>query len=363
MKNLTYILTTVILFCGLIYLSCGGSDRPSDAQRNGDETIDQPIRNTRPQPMNDTVYTHDNMLTSSGCQPPNLQLDKALNIKFCQNQNEDCLIDFAGYRWWTNYHFVGANNGYWWDNNQKQSYAPNNAWIGSDNNMHIAVKRVNLGGGEEWMSGEVVAVFKQGTKQLVNFGYGTYLVAARLVSGSSDFASLDRNVAFGVFTYQYGSSPIPNPYRELDLAEISKWGTPPCKNAANSRLCVGNAQFAIQDWNADTANVQRYYIDGGVKELTLVMVWKGANQPVTFKQYNGLYNLNNLPSRPNNSYTTKDSQNKFIPDDGCQLFHMNMWMGNYGGDEQVNGKHPGPSNGQTQEVAITNFQYTQKTNY
>ncbi len=83
------------------------------------------------------------------------------------------------------------------------------------------------------------------------------------------------------------------------------------------------------------------------------MKWTNAKSPVTFSQYDGKYTLDYLPSQPGNTWTTSSDQNEYIPDEACQLFHMNLWMGNYG---QGN-SHPGPSNGEVQEVIVTNFQY------
>lgn len=358
MKNLTYVLTTIILFCGLIYLSCGGGDRPGDAHRTGTE-IDQPIRNTRPQASDTSRMQTDGMLgTKPDCPNPNTGWDKELNNKFCTN--EDCLIDFAGYRWWTNYHFIGRDKGYYWSEYQGQAFSPRLGFIGNDGYLHLQVKKEDLGGGPEWMAGEVVAVYKQGGKTPAGMGYGTYLVTAKMISGSPDFGSLDRNVALGLFTYQQQrEDALANPYRELDLAEISKWGAPPNSNVLDPRLLVGNAQFAVQLWDKNPANVQRYTINN-VKEATWVMVWSGGGQPVKFMQFDGAYNINNFPQydAAQNKYTTTAAQNNFIPSDGCQRFHMNLWMGNYGSAEQINKHHPGPSNGQTHDVAITNFQYT-----
>ena len=81
--------------------------------------------------------------------------------------------------------------------------------------------------------------------------------------------------------------------------------------------------------------------------------WKAAKTPVTFYQYEGTYTLDNLPQTAAYKFETDSDQNDYVPDDNCQLFHMNLWMGNYG---QGN-VHPGPSNGQNQEVIVTNFQY------
>jgi hypothetical protein len=62
---------------------------------------------------------------------------------------------------------------------------------------------------------------------------------------------MDPTVAFGAFTYERdGTGDTKNPNRELDLAEISRWGRR--DNAAcridPQALCEGNSQFALQLW-------------------------------------------------------------------------------------------------------------------
>jgi hypothetical protein len=336
-----------ILILSFFFFSCSGSEIPEAAHEHEREKED-----VHAQPDMQT----ENMLTGSpNCSPPNVKFDPN-SQKFCGTA--DCLIEFAGYWWWTNYHYIGSPS-YYWQNEQKQAYSPRNAWVDNEG-IHLTVKKDDLGGGSEWMSSEVVAVFKGNKQTLAQTGYGTYLISAKIKSASS-WTQLDRNVAFGVFTFDNAtpSNSIRNKYRELDLAEVSKWGVPPCSNALIPKLCEGNAQFTLQPWDAlaDAKNIHRYAIADGVNEITLVMIWNGANQPVTFSQYNGLYNLNNLPSSANNSFTTTADQNPFIPDNGCQLVHLNLWMGNYG---EGGPKHPGPSNGQTQHVVVTNFQYAGK---
>lgn len=333
MKKLT------LIFLSVLFLSCGGSD--DDEKRIGDNSDDDGDRN----PQTESEF----MAMQGNCPTPDLKIDVELNKKFCGT--DDCLILFAGHWWWTNYQFEGHNN-WWW--NQGQSWSPRNAFVDGEG-LHLTVRKDNLGDKTDWMASEVVAVFTSDKKTLAKTGYGTYLVSAKIKSASS-WNQLDKNVAFGLFTYQKDSSwTDDNPYRELDLAEISRWGTPPCSNVSDKRLCEGNAQFAVQRWGRLQANVQRYTINEGVKEITLVMKWTGGKKPVTFLQYDGIYTLENLPpvAKAKNKYTSTADQNKFIPTDGCQLFHMNLWMGNYG----EGNIHPGPSNGQTQEVVVTNFQY------
>lgn len=337
MKNFLF------LFIASLFLSCGGSDDVDERFASQAETIYAPAERTN----DDGEPDEDNVLSRGNCTPPNLKLDVNVNRKYCGT--DDCLIQFAGYWWWTNYQYTGPPNWFW---NQGQAWSPRNAFVDSEG-LHLRVRKDDLGGGIDWMASEVVAVFKSDKKTLASTGYGTYLVSARIKSAPS-WDKLDKNVAFGLFTFQNDKSgPSQNPYREIDLAEISRWGTPPCSNVSDKRLCIGNAQFAVQEWDKLQSNVQRYSIADGVKEITLVMKWTAAKKPVSFAQYNGIYTLDNLPASPNNKYTTTAEQNNFIPDDACQLFHMNLWMGNYGQGD----KHPGPSNNVEQEVVVTNFQY------
>jgi len=333
----------IILFLSLLLISCGGSDDNESNLASQAETIYAPAERTD----DDDNLENDNVMMRGNCTPPNLKLDVNINRKYCKT--DDCLIEFAGYWWWTNYQYTGSPNWFW---NQGQAWSPGNASVDSEG-LHLRVKKDDLGGGLDWMASEVVAVYKSDKKTLAGTGYGTYLVSARVKSADS-WDKLDKNVAFGLFTFQNDrTGPVNNPYREIDLAEISRWGTPPNSNVSDTRLYTGNAQFAIQEWDKNQKNLHRYTISNNVKEITLVMKWTNEKTPVTFSQYNGIYTLDNLPATPNNTFTTAADQNQYVPADGCQLFHMNLWMGNYG---QGN-KHPGPSNNQVQEVVVTNFQY------
>jgi len=330
MKTLTFLFLPVVTLFAFFIFSCGGSD-----DFVHEETGD--------------MYP-ESMLSNANCQAPNTKLDVNVNRKFCGN--DECLISFAGYRWWTNYMYRG--DPYWFYNNG-QAWSPRNAYVDGEG-LHLMVKKDDLGGGSTWCASEVVLLYEGTGNKIANIDYGSYLVSAK-VKSSSSWATLDRNVAFGVFTYEpekTGNSYNPN--RELDLAEITKWGVPPASNVIDPRLATGNAQFTLQDWEQDKNNIHRYSIGEGVTEITLVMKWTAPNKPVTFYQYNGKYTLDNLPSSATYSWTTDASQNKFIMADGCQRFHMNLWMGNFK-ETDNKGTHPGPSNNQPQEIVVTNFQY------
>src|SRR5690349_12574131 len=80
--------------------------------------------------------------------------------------------------------------------------------------------------------------------------------------------------------------------------------TPKGNPLLDNRLCTGNSQFTLQIWDSLQQNLHRYSINSNVDTVTLVMSWYGANKPVTFKQYDGSYDLASLPSTPNNQWTT-----------------------------------------------------------
>jgi len=176
----------------------------------------------------------------------------------------DCLVLFKGYKWWTSYAYNKVE--FFTNYGLGTPFAPNHVFIdGSSQNMVLkADNDINLGGGNIWSGAEAVLMFDQNNNE-ANLGYGNYLVTAKLtMPGSSSFDALDPNVAFGVFTYER-LGPFPyekktgtpeNPQRELDLAEISRWGHArgtTCTfhdrdgNFDTSRLCPGDAQFALRE--------------------------------------------------------------------------------------------------------------------
>lgn len=286
--------------------------------------------------------------------PANLQP----NAQSCSGAANNCLLDFAGYKWWTyNAYYPPPpdNAGYFW--NQNNVWSPRNANVDSGG-LHLYVRPDNVGQGSEYMAAEVV-LLEDSSGNPVYLGYGKYLVNA-YVNTASSWDAMDPNVTLGLFTYERdGTGTTDNPNRELDLAEISRWGHPKGQKNCVDRvpqLCEGNAQFTLQNYEAlpGFENVHRYTIDPGVNQITLVMTWNGANQPVVFQQYNGTYTLSTLPATANHEWTTSANQDRFIPAAGCERFHINFWMGNYP-QANDNGRNPPPA--APQEVTITNFQF------
>jgi hypothetical protein len=309
-----------------------------------------------------------------------------------------CLVNFAGYKWWTGFQYVGPfyNNSFYYNGGLGTPFAPEHAFVAGDGFLHLKIAEdVNLGGPPPipWTGGEAVLMFKDDNSE-ANLGYGDYLITAKLLTAPS-LAALDPNAALGVFTYErYGPPPEgarncttqcppwpsrggpDNPYRETDLAEISRWGwdhTGSCPFGGfsgqfpNDTLCKGNAQFATQDFSQSALSVKRYDI-GTNQVVTLVMRWHKGGQPITFEKYNGAFDLNTLPSAPDVSWTSMPGPNNFktqtpsqldnfIPNTrnptSCERFHINFWLGSRLGGTP----HPGPSNGQPQEAVITNFEF------
>jgi hypothetical protein len=295
-----------------------------------------------------------------------------------QCSTPNCLINFKGYQWWTSYDYFGPpfpQNSYFWNANNQ--WSPKNAFVDSAG-LHLLIQTQDTGGGPKPSAAEVVAMFKADGSQ-ANLGYGDYLVVAQVKSAAS-WDKLDPNAAFGAFTYERlgtsgtGTGNTNNPYRELDLAEISHWGyagptlppsppnplppscvTPSGNPLLDPRLCTGNSQFTLQLWDDASDNLHRYSINPGVNTVTLVMQWHGANQPVSFAQYDGAWNFENLSqATPSNQWTTSAADNPFIPATSCERFHLNFWQGNF--PDVANGFNPPPAT-IPQEVVVTDFEF------
>jgi len=230
----------------------------------------------------------------------------------CGSQ-KDCMLDFAGYKWWTNYPFnLVPNQGYWLNG---QQWDPRLASVDS-NGLNLEMKKTLLphAPGKQWSSVEVM-LWSDSSGKRVYPGYGKYLVAA---STPKSFGDLSKNGAFGAFTYRTVADPSQtNSHHELDMIEASRWGNPGKKT---------NAQFTLQPWEALGTNVHRITLKEDTKEITLLMDWPGEGVPVTFSVFYGLYSdISSLPKTPNITWTTASDQNKFIPKEGCQTVHLNLW--------------------------------------
>jgi hypothetical protein len=276
-------------------------------------------------------------------------------------------VTFKNYKWWTAFTF-NPNEGYY-NGGLGTIFAPENVSIDGNGQLNLKMAQ-NWNNNTQWAGAEAVLMFNADGTQ-ANLGYGDYLVTADLVSPlGANWATYDPNVAFGLFTYERpATGSANNSAREIDLAEISRWGwnhtnPPTCpfsgyQNQFNrTTLCQGNAQFALQDFTQHAGMVNRYDI-GQIKEVTLVMSWRAGQ--VTFRKFDGAWTLNNLPQTPQYEWKTPvappaDDLSAYVPAPACQRFHINLWLGNYEGKAPF-APHNGPTNGQDVQVVIKNFQF------
>jgi hypothetical protein len=290
-----------------------------------------------------------------------------------------CLVTFANYKWWTAFTY-NPKGGWYYNGGLGTTFAPEHVFLAADG-LHLRLSK-SWNAGTEWAGAEAVLMFNADGTQ-ANLGYGDYLIAAKLVSPGAAWNSYDPNVATGVFNYErYGSPPQcrggnNNCAREVDLAEISRWGWNHQSPSAcpfsgtlgafdKATLCQGSAQFALQDYTKASGMVHRYDIDPAINTMTVTLVMRWRKGEVRFEQYAGHYSLNDLPPA-NRAWTTPASLSGFIPDTGapnapaCQRLHINLWLGNYYDANwrglRPNVPHAGPTNGQPVEIVIRGFEF------
>lgn len=163
----------------------------------------------------------------------------------------DCLLDFKKYKWWTSFNLRGASfpdKSFYWNNDLKNSFAPKNAFVDAAG-LHLTIQTRDLGAGPVPAAAEVVAMFHSDGSE-ANLGYGKYLVTATTKTASS-WNDLDPNVAFGDFTFERvgtggGTGTLKNPNREIDLAEVSRFGFPAGDPACPKDLRQGKSASATR---------------------------------------------------------------------------------------------------------------------
>jgi hypothetical protein len=284
-----------------------------------------------------------------------------------------CVVNFNNYEWWTAFTF-NRNEGYY-NGGLGTIFAPEHVFVDGKGDLHLRLAK-DWNNNTEWAGAEAVLMFNAGPPRTqANLGYGDYLVTAEIVKPqNATFATYDPNVALGMFTYERpATGSQDNPAREIDLAEISRWGWNHVTPAAcpftgtqgsfdNMTLCQGSAQFALQDFTRHSGMVTRYDI-GRTNKITLVMKWRAGE--VTFEKYNGVHKLDNLPTQEKFEWTTPLALRDFVPTPGCARFHINLWLSNFY-DTNWNhlppfAPHAGPTDGEEVEVVIRNFEFQQPT--
>lgn len=261
--------------------------------------------------------------------------------KFCPGKNP--FVSFAGYTWWTNFHW-SLENGPYEGGQFKTIFDPCLVEV-FDNQLKLSIgppRKANVlpcpphqEDYNVWRTSEVCTAKK--------LGYGRYLVTARCSPGN--WATFDRRAVFGVFTYQYYGEPTveANCHRELDALEII---SDPNHDDGN------NAQFTLQPYDRipDGKAMHRFKIPETPQGwVTIVMDWyweNGANN-VVFNLYYGDFDLNDLPAKSNqNWWPNAEGLYKYVPKPACQRFHMNFWL--------WDGKPPVPTD---LSVIVKRFQF------
>ena len=184
-----------------------------------------------------------------------------------------------------------------------------NQWTGNTSAIFGAFTYENLhgvgtisqhGGSITGLSPSVVATLKPGMSVTGSdyLGHALYSPGTTIQSITADKKPGTYTVhvtpsalrGFGyAHTIYFHDTTLTNEQRELDTVEISRFG-----NAQDPT----NAQFTIQPAtgpNSIPQNIHRITLARDQGQITLVMNWTGAGQPVTFSQYNGTWNLNDLP--------------------------------------------------------------------
>jgi hypothetical protein len=280
-----------------------------------------------------------------------------------------CLVSFNNYKWWTAFTY-DRNNGYYYNGGLGTTFAPEHVVVDGQGDLHLRMAK-DWNNNREWAGAEAVLMFRADGTQ-ANLGYGDYLVTAEIVKPrNATFATYDPNVALGMFTYERPNTGSRfNSAREIDLAEISRWGWNHVTPAAcpfyghpgvfdNKTLCEGNAQFALQDYTQHPGMVTRYDI-GHTNKITLVMRWRDGQ--VTFEKYDGIHTLDNLPPKEKSEeWTTPPELKEFVPTPGCARFHINLWLGNFYEPDWTRRPqytaNPGPTDGAEVDVIIRNFEF------
>jgi hypothetical protein len=114
--------------------------------------------------------------------------------------------------------------------------------------------------GPSWVTSELVLGGVNEDDRLNQAG------AYAIIAKASDFGTLNPDMIFGIFTYQYGKGNEPNSKREMDLLETI---------AKSQQGLDGNAQFALQpasNWPAPNGtNLVRFAIPRGTPTITAFM--------------------------------------------------------------------------------------------
>ena len=217
-------------------------------------------------------------------------------------------------------------------------FAGNNefAWVDPFGNLHLKIAQKN----NVWKCSEIIS-----TKVV---GYGTYVFTCL-----SDISNFNERVVFGFFTWDdYSFQTQAN--SEIDV-EFSRWG-----KATDSNLVTYSAQPVIfsnpipYSERTYKPNIATSFLK---QPMTYMMKWTpdsirwesyaGVNYPGNNLVSSWTFTKNNIPRSKIENNLTSNPIVIPAPSDSTR-FRFNFWL--------LNGQ--APSNGQSHEIVLSNFQYT-----
>ena len=204
-------------------------------------------------------------------------------------------ITWSGYTWKVKGGVGGPGPNNWNDSSS-------NIWVDGQGNLHLNIIKI----GNKWYCSEITL--------LQSLGYGEYTFEV-----STNVENLDKNIVFGLFTYETDS-------KEIDI-EFSRWG--------NSAMVDG--WFTVQPPPYNTLNQNSFALNLSGDYSTHKFIWNSSE--IYFQSYYG-HGLVNLI----NQWSYKGANN---PPAGKEKLHLNLWL--------FNGN--APFNLQEAEVVIKSFKF------
>lgn len=207
-------------------------------------------------------------------------------------------IEWSGYTWKVRSGVGGPGPNHW-------AASRSNIWVDDQGNLHLKIIKK----GDKWYCSEIFLP--------QSLGYGEYTFEV-----STNVETLDKNIVFGLFTYETDS-------REIDI-EFSKWG-----NAANV-----SGWYSVQPPPFNSLNQKDFALNLSGILTTHQIKWDSSE--IYFRSDYG-HGMEHLISH----WTYKGANN---PPAGKEKLHLNVWLL----------KGNAPSNLQETEVVIKSFRYVPK---
>ena len=204
-------------------------------------------------------------------------------------------ITWSGYTWNVRSGVGGPGPNSW-------NASSSNIWVDGQGNLHLKIIKI----GDKWYCSEITL--------LQSLGYGEYTFEV-----STNVENLDKNIVFGLFTYETDS-------KEIDI-EFSRWGNP----------AKVDGWFTVQPPPYNTLNQKSFALNLSGDFSTHQFKWNSSE--IYFHSYYG-HGLDNLI----NQWSYKGVNN---PPAGKEKLHLNLWL--------INGI--APSNLQEAEVVIKSFKF------